>query len=115
MGRARALYTFVLENFGTRFSFKKCCSKFPVFEQILLIFVSNVLLFIGNFKTEIFKILFCCKHLLSTIILHLTGLCPKTVIVSDFSGDISIKNFFDMFYNVSTPLCKLPSESAIMT
>jgi len=46
----------------------------------------------------------------------LTGSCPKNDIVWDFSGDISIPNFFfTLFCNVNSPLCKLSFESAIMT
>jgi hypothetical protein len=48
------------------------------------------------------------------MILHLTESSPKTVIVSDFSGDISIPNSFTIFYNVNTLLCILSSGSAIM-
>jgi len=35
--------------------------------------------------TEIFKILHFCKHLLTAKILHVTGSCPKNVIVSELS------------------------------
>ena len=49
------------------------------------------------------------------MILDRTESCPKNAIVTEFSGDISIPKVFAMFCNVSTPLCKLSSESAIMT
>jgi hypothetical protein len=39
----------------------------------------------------------CCKHLLSTMILHLTSSCYKNAIVLDFSGDISIPKFLLFF------------------
>jgi len=35
--------------------------------------------------------------------------------MSDLSGYISIPQFFALFCNTNTPLCKLFSESAIMT
>jgi len=53
--------------------------------------------------------------LLSTTILHNTGSRPKSVFVSDFYGEISNPKYCAMLYNVNTPVCKLSSESAIMT
>jgi len=53
--------------------------------------------------------------LLSTTILHSTGSCPQSAIVSNFYGEISNPKFVAIFYNVNTPFCKLSSESAIMT
>ena len=49
------------------------------------------------------------------MILHLTESCPKNTIASDLSDAIAAPNIFAMFYIVNSPLCKLPSESAIMT
>ena len=47
------------------------------------------------------------------MILHLTMLCPKNAIVSDFSDDNTIPKLFAMFCNVNTPLCKSYSEAVI--
>jgi hypothetical protein len=52
--------------------------------------------------------------MLNTVILHLTGSCPKIAIVSDFPGNIYIPKSIVIFCNVNTPLCKLSSESHIM-
>jgi len=52
---------------------------------------------------------------LGTPLLHLTGSHPKNSIVLDFSGDISIPQFFPKFCNLNNPLCKSSSESAMMT
>ena len=49
------------------------------------------------------------------MILNFMGTYPKNAIISGFTGDSSIPNFFAMLHNVNTPLCKLSSESAIMT
>ena len=51
-----------------------------------------------------------------TTILNLTGSRPK-MLTSDIFVVIRLFTFqiFAMFFNVSTPLCKLSSESAIMT
>ena len=53
--------------------------------------------------------------MLSTKILHLAGSCPKNAIISDFTGNILIPKFCAMLCNVNIPLCKLFTESAIMT
>jgi hypothetical protein len=94
-----------------------CCLKYPVREQILPDCVAYTYIFFIfiYFRIEKFKILYCCKHLLYTLIVHFTESCPKNASVSDFSGDISTPIFFAMFYNVNSPLCKLRSEFAIMT
>jgi hypothetical protein len=49
------------------------------------------------------------------MILHLPGSYPKNAILSDFSVVVSIPKLLSEFCNVSTALCKLFSESAIMT
>ena len=57
IGRASVLYTFILENFWTKFGLKalfiipSICENFLVFVEYFL------LIFIGNFTTEILKIL----------------------------------------------------------
>jgi len=55
-GTASALCTFILENFWTKFGLK-------------------VLFRIPSIWTNFT----CCKHLLSTIISHLTGPCPEKI------------------------------------
>jgi len=111
MGTASALYTFILENIWPRVVFE--IVKNSQYLNKFSYFLSNILfIFIANFTTEIFK---HCKHLLSTMILHNTASCPKIAIVSDFYGEISNPKYCAMFYNVNFPLCKLSSESVIMT
>jgi hypothetical protein len=51
--------------------------------------------------------------LLSTIIVLLTGSCPENAIVSDFSGESSIHNFFAIFFAVNSPHRNLSTESVI--
>jgi hypothetical protein len=41
--------------------------------------------------------------MLSTMILHPAGSCPKNAIISEFSGNISITKSFAVFYNLNTP------------
>jgi hypothetical protein len=82
---------------------------------MFLLFVEYLFIMTGNFKAQKFECFTCCKHLLSSTNLHLTGSFPKNAILSDFSGDVYIPKFFAMICNVNTPLCKLSSASAIMT
>jgi len=49
------------------------------------------------------------------MILHLTRSRPKQAVVSGIPGATSNPKLFVMFCNVSTPLSKLSSESAIIT
>ena len=76
----------------------------PSIRESLPVSVECLFILVGNFTAEIFIILTCCEHLFCSTILHLTVSCPKSAVVSDFSGDISIKKFCAIFCNVNTPL-----------
>jgi hypothetical protein len=89
----------------------KCCLEFPVFEELLLVFIEYLFHLRMEFHNRyILKFFACCKHLLCTEILRITGSCPKNAIVSDFSGDVSIPKFFAVFCNVNSPRRRLFSE-----
>jgi len=48
MGTASVIHAFILEDFWTKVS-EKCCTKFPVFEKVLLFFVENTFHFHRKF------------------------------------------------------------------
>jgi hypothetical protein len=84
--------------------------------QILLDFVEHPFYFRRKFHNrDIVKFFTGCKHFLSKTILYLTLSFPENVVISDVSGAICITKLFAAFRNVKTPVCKLPSELAVMT
>jgi hypothetical protein len=110
MGRASALYTFILEDFWTQVRLK-CCLKFLILKQNFLVLLNVFFIFIGNSTTKIFKILY-----LLTFVIHydftsywiLSWKCHR---LRFFSWYFHFK-IFCYFCYVITPLCKLSSESA---
>jgi len=89
-------YTLFLENFWTKFGLKVLLT-IPSIGANFVIFCW--ISFSFSYKTSQLRHLkfFTCKHLLSTMILHLNGSCPKNAIISDLSGGISIPKFFVCF------------------
>jgi len=98
MGRASVLRTFILEIFWTKVGLKSFF-EFPVFQQVLPIFVDCPFDLHRKCQIEIFKIITCCVllYLLSTAILHLTGSCPDNASAQIFLVIFSLQIFFAMF------------------
>lgn len=102
----RAVCAFVIEDFWIQVGWK-------VLFRIAIIWAhfASFSWISVSFLLEISELRYftCCKHLISTTMLHVTGSCPKNYIVTDISGDFSIPKYFAMFCNVNYPL-----KSAIM-
>jgi len=67
MWRARALYTFFLENFWVKVDLE-VLFKIPIFEKILLVFVKSLSVSL-EISQPVYLKFFTCNHLLSQAIL----------------------------------------------
>jgi len=92
MGRARALYIFIFENLLSKVGIKLLFRIPSIWENC-----AGFCWISFSFPKEIsqpryLKLFTCYKHLLSTVVLYLTVSFPKNATVSDFSGNISVRN-----------------------